>query len=79
MVHRHLSCARSVFGSAISEPVCVCVCVCVCAVRFECISRLIKVIDHHNAWWKPETNSQNVSGIIMLIVRRMGIMMPETF
>ena len=22
---------------------------------FECISRLIKVIDYHNARWKPET------------------------
>ena len=23
---------------------------------FECISRLIKVIDYHNARWKPEIN-----------------------
>ena len=66
MFHRYLSCARSVFGSVIFEPVvCVCVCVCVCVLydelratatsRFciiEFISRLIKVIDCNNAWRK---------------------------
>jgi hypothetical protein len=61
MVHKHLSCARSVVGSVILNLWCVCVCV--CTVRrvencfyttyistskfciFECISRLIKVIN----------------------------------